>query len=157
MIDPAQLRALVVRPALETLGLWSGSAEALVMGTALAESRLTYIAQLGGPALGLWQCEPATHSDIWHNYLDYRKDLAGRVMLAAGRGTSTPRLPSHDWLIFNMRYAAAICRVHYRRDPNPLPAADDVRGMGAYWKRSYNSRLGAGTVEHFVDAYGVLS
>lgn len=126
------------------------------MGTAAAESRLQYLAQIGGPALGLWQMEPATHSDCWRSYLDYRKDLAGRVMLAAGRGTSTPRQPPDDWLVFNLRYAAAICRVHYLRVPHPLPAADDVEGLARYWKAHYNTALGAGTVEHFVNAYELV-
>lgn len=156
MIDAAHLRKHIVRPALETLGLWSESAEALVMGTAAAESRLRYLVQLGGPALGLWQMEPSTHSDCWASYLDYRTELAGKVMVAAGRGTKTPRLPPHDWLVFNLRYAAAICRVHYLRDPHPLPAADDVRGMAETWKRAYNTALGAGTVEHFVNAYELV-
>lgn len=52
----------VVRPVLRVMSAWSQPAEDLVMGTAAQESRLTYLRQLGGgPALGLWQMEPATH------------------------------------------------------------------------------------------------
>lgn len=156
MIHPEQLRQLIVRPALDTLGLWSRAAENLVVGTAAAESGLKYLAQLGGPALGIFQCEPATHSDLWCSYLDFRPELAAKVMVAAGRGTKTPRLPPHDWLVFNLRYAAAICRVHYLRVPHPLPAADDVEGLARYWKAHYNTALGAGTVEHFVNAYELV-
>ena len=48
-------------------------------GTAAVESRMgTYLRQIGGPALGIWQVEPATHLDCWDNWLDYRpvKQLA---------------------------------------------------------------------------------
>ena len=56
----SQTLALVIRPALKKLRLWSPSAEELVFGTAIVESGLTYLKQHGdGPALGLWQVEPA--------------------------------------------------------------------------------------------------
>jgi len=61
-LDAGQLRMYVVRPVLRVMSAWSQPAEDLVMGTAAQESRLTYLRQLGGgPALGLWQMEPATH------------------------------------------------------------------------------------------------
>ena len=52
-LDPGQLLALVIRPTLKYLE-WDGrAAEQLVLGTAITESRLRYIKQLGGgPALG---------------------------------------------------------------------------------------------------------
>lgn len=64
MIDPRQLRDLIVRPVPEQLDLYSPAAEQLVMGTAAQESRLVYIRQhLGedkhGRGRGLWQIEPA--------------------------------------------------------------------------------------------------
>lgn len=148
-----QFRMGVVRPALQDLGVWSLAAENLVLGTAAAESGFRFLAQVGGPALGLWQVEPKTHDSIWKDFLAYRKPLAGQVMVAAGRGTKTPRKPPDEWLIYNLRYAAAICRVRYLMDPEPLPSAFDVEALGNYWKRVYNTRLGAGTVEHFVSSY----
>lgn len=155
MLRVAQLRTYVVRPALVTLGMWSEAAEALVTGTAAAESGLEALVQSGGPALGFWQIEPATHADCWSNYLGYRPELAGRVMLAAGRDAQTPPKPPDDWLIFNLRYAAAICRIKYARDSAPLPAADDLEGLARYWLRVYNAG-GKGSIGHFVDAYGLV-
>ena len=36
---------------------------ALLLGTAMIESGLKHLQQLnGGPAMGLWQCEPRTHA-----------------------------------------------------------------------------------------------
>ena len=53
MLDPGQFRRLVVRPALQAIGLCSPAAERLLLGTALTESGLTWLAQKGGgPARG---------------------------------------------------------------------------------------------------------
>ena len=148
------LRVFIVRPALNELEMWSPAAENLILGTAAVESDLEYLAQIsGGPGLGLWQIEPQTHEDVWANFLKFRKPLAKRVVQAAGRGTQTPRLPPHDWLIYNLRYAAAVARVIYWRDPEPLPEPTDTAGLGEYWKRVYNTDLGAGTVKRFVASY----
>ena len=54
MLSVIQQQDMVIAPALDKLGLWSPSAEELVLGTAIVESGLTYIRQWGdGPALGL--------------------------------------------------------------------------------------------------------
>lgn len=151
-LDPTHLRLYVVRPALSLIGAWSREAEELVMGTAAAESQLRHLRQLGGgPARGLWQMEGATHDDCWANYLDFRKTIGGRVAQLLIPGMS--RL---DQLAGNLPYAAAMCRVRYLRDAEPLPAETDVPGMAATWKRVYNTRGGAGTVEHFVSCYRTL-
>ena len=77
MIDKTQLRTLV-KDVLTFLNLHSQAAEDLVMGTIAQESRMgTYIRQLGnGPALGISQMEPATHNDIWNNFLAYKEPLS---------------------------------------------------------------------------------
>lgn len=144
-VDPRHFRANVVRPALRDIGLWSEAAELLVFGTAVQESGLRWLVQLGGPALGFFQMEPATHADIHHNFLGYRPELNRQVLglLALGQ-------PRVDQLVWNLRYAAAMCRVHYLRDRQPLPAAGDVEGMGALWKRHYNTPAGKGRAEEFV-------
>lgn len=144
-----QLRLYVVRPVLYMLELWSREAEEIVLATAAQESGLTYIRQLGGgPARGLWQIEPATAQDIWDNYLDHRPQLAGAV-----RRFMVPGVDAAEQLIGNLYYGAAMCRVFYRRLPDALPPAEDVRGMAELWKRRYNTALGKGTVEEFVAAY----
>jgi hypothetical protein len=142
-ISVDQLRTYVVRPALRYIGLYSQAAENLVVGTALTESAGRFIRQVGGgPALGLWQMEPATHQDIWDNWLRYHDDVAEKV-----RGLQTRRADDfHEELIGNLFYGAAMCRVFYRRLPDPLPSPEDYTGMAELWKRRYNTYLGAGTV-----------
>lgn len=156
MIDAGQLRLLVVRPALVDADVWSPAAENLVMGTAAQESSLVYLHQVGGgPALGLWQMEPATHHDIWTNYLAYQAPLATRILSASMLMTadSSPFEVPDQALVFNLKYAALMCRAHYRRRPEPLPEANDVAALAAYWKLHYNTPAGAGTEDEFMRHY----
>jgi hypothetical protein len=139
-INAKQLRDLIVRPTLTGMGMWSESAENLLMGTAAQESHLGhYLKQVGkGPALGIYQCEPATHNDI-------------------ARWAKLKGLPFADAaperLVYDLRYASQVCRLHYYRKPGALPAADDIEGLAAYWKKHYNTVLGAGKPEEFVQNY----
>ena len=69
-LDATQLARYIIRPTLEYIGWRSPASERLVLGTAITESRLRFIRQLGsGPALGIYQMEPATFRDINANYL----------------------------------------------------------------------------------------
>jgi len=154
MLDVAQFRTEVVRPALAMLGAWNAAmntpaAENLLVGTGLQESALTYLRQLsGGPGMGVMQIEPATHDDVWTNYLDYRADLAQRIkgLAAGGNGTA-------DQLPWNLGYSAAIARLIYWRAPAALPEASDIEALGQFWKDHYNTPAGAGTAAQWVENY----
>lgn len=157
-MNKKHLLELVVRPTLKGLGLHSYAAEQLVMGTITQESRAEYLKQLGkGPALGIAQMEPATHRDIWVNYLAYRKDLkallVGIMSGEASKVLSSTGIPPDFELIGNLPYAVAMCRVHYLRVKESLPAAGDVGGLARYWKRHYNTIQGAGTEAEFIRNY----
>ena len=52
----------------------------------------------------------------------------------------------------NLAVQAALCRLHYRKDKNPIPSWDDLESQGEYWKKVYNTFEGRGTVDHFVEA-----
>ena len=145
-LDASQLRRLVIQPALSEIELWSPAAEELVLGTAIVESRLSFIKQLGsGPALGLWQIEPDTHRDVYDNFLDYREGLYDQVI-----GLSAPGQTFEENLTSNMQYGAAICRLCYYRAPEALPDEGDLKGQARYWKRYYNTPLGAGTEGKYI-------
>ncbi len=154
MIDAQQLREHVIRPVLMHLSdeiPYSLVAENLLMGTCAQESKMgTWLVQLdNGPAKGIFQMEPDTYYDIQKNYLFYRSDLSDLVGdLCCFRG-----LEEEVVLAGNMFYAAAMCRVHYRRVPEAMPASGDVEGLARYWKKYYNTALGKGTVEEFIKNY----
>jgi hypothetical protein len=138
----SHLKYQVIEPALMTIGLMSTTALALVTGTALVESKATYLKQMDtGPALGLWQVEPATEQDIWANYLAYQHDLAAKVRSLLAPGATTMQL------VGNLPYGAAICRIKYRRSPLALPESKDALGMATMWKTVYNTAGGAGTAD----------
>lgn len=144
-IHPGQLREYIIRPTLKQMGLYSEAAEELLMLTAATESLCgKYLHQVGGPALGIYQMEPATHNDIWGNYLKHKPGTANAVKVF---GSSSAQLPG------NLYYATAMARVHYLRRPERLPSAMDVDGLARYWKDHYNTHLGKGTVEKAADNY----
>jgi hypothetical protein len=152
VIDVYQFRRLVIRPALRALEphvIYSLAAENLLLGTALSESRLVYLAQKGGgPAIGVYQVEPATHRDLWENFLAFKPDLASAV-----RALASQRWPGsakhgvgdqcHAELATNLAFATAVARCVYRRSPKPMPMPNDAIGLASYHEQVYNTRLGA--------------
>ncbi|MBF0214130.1 MAG: hypothetical protein HQM00_11315 [Magnetococcales bacterium] len=143
-LDPHQLCEHIIRPTLQRLGLWTEAAEELVLGTAIQESGLRYVRQLGsGPARGLWQMEPATHDDLWTNHLNSRTKLGLNVL-----GPYTK--PDPGRLVWDLAYSCAMCRVHYLRCPGALPPAGDLNGQAYYWKKYYNTVHGAGTIGEYL-------
>ncbi|GAN65690.1 hypothetical protein [Acetobacter orientalis] len=145
------VRDLLVKPALAALpaGLNSLSAQQGVLGIGLKESGYTYLRQLGtGPALGFWQMEPATHDDLWRNFIRYHPELQAALSRLLN-GTA----PTAQALVTNPLYAAAMCRVHLLRQPDPLPAANDATAWAAYWKQHYNTPGGAGVAAQAVPCF----
>lgn len=140
-LDLAQFKALVVRPVLAQPGLGGSAALNLLTGTALVESGLVWLRQNGGgPALGLWQMEPATHDDCWQNFLAFRPMLAATVRRLGGAACG---VGSAGLLVGNLAYACAMARVVYLRAPCELPAPAESAGLSAYHKKYYNTALGA--------------
>lgn len=156
MLDPTQFRLGVIRPVLEALAPeipYSRAAECLLIGTAAQESRLKYLRQLnGGPALGLYQVEPKTFAWLWDDWLSRRPALKEKFRAFVGDWRVV--LPEEE-LVGNLYFSTAICRLRYWVAPERLPDADDVRGLAGYWKRHYNTSLGAGTVDQFIESYGL--
>lgn len=149
MLPPNDFRRLVIRPALEKLGLWSLVAQELLLGTALQESGLDALVQRGGgPALGVYQIEPETHRDIWENYLHYHDGLMQAVI-----ALTAPWPDRRLQLVTNLNYATVIARLVYKRAPEPLPEVPDADLLGAYWKHVYNTDLGAGVAAEYADKY----
>jgi hypothetical protein len=150
MFDPKQFTQLIQNTLKELLnGLDGPGAVNLLLGTAAQESRFgTYLTQIKGPALGVFQMEPATEVDIWNNWLAYRTKIENRVKAVTG-----VKCPSRTHLHGNLLYQIVMARLHYLRCPEPLPAADDIPGMAAYWKQHYNTPLGRGTVEEFIENF----
>ncbi|RDL44675.1 hypothetical protein DN730_09830 [Marinomonas piezotolerans] len=164
-LNYSQLRECVVVPALSQLGLYSEAAEQLVIGTIAQESNGTYIKQIGaGPALGLIQMEPLTHKDLWLNFINYKPCFRDALLQMTSDSVDVNYdqhgWPDHQALVWNLRYAFAMCRMHYYRKPEALPKANDIKALAQYWKIHYNTVKGAGTTAEFLhnfpyDMYGL--
>lgn len=157
MILPIQLRQAVIRPAIKAINLWSQDAEELLMATAAQETQLgTYIVQEGehgifmNGGLGIFQMEKPTHDDLWARVIP--SDMAEEIMLYC----NFKNKPNAERMITDLGYAAIMCRIKYHSIPAPLPPANDVEVMAAYWKKYYNTPLGAGTEKEFVENYRKL-
>lgn len=148
MIDPLQLLTLIITPTLKELGLWSIPAERLILGTACQESECgRYIKQLNyGVALGIYQIEPVTHDDLWASFLSYRSDVLTRLIVPP----NGQKRPAQD-MIYDLRYATAMCRIHYLRVKEPIP--DNLPAQAAYYKKYYNTPLGKGTEDDYIRSW----
>ena len=123
----------------------------LVTCTAHVESLGEYLSQIGGgPGRGIFQIEPATALDVLDRYLETRDALDEAVWELRTDQDLAFQLAS------NLSLGAAICRIKYWMSPDPLPDASDAVGMGAYWKKIYNTAGGSGDPDHFSDAYSDL-
>lgn len=119
--------------------LCSDSAVNLLLGTAAQESRFGhFLRQTNGPALGAFQIEPKT--------FDWLKDkFKGKYLWL--KDCKAEEL-EHDLLL-----SVIIARLRYKVDSQPLPDSDDIQGLAEYWKRVFNTSLGAGHVGDFVQNY----
>jgi len=133
----SQFRDFVLRPTLEMIGLYSKSAEVLLLGTGLVESNFIYIKQIGtirNGGFGFFQCENATYLDTLR-YLKVNKKLGDRITAACNIDYFPPTV---EPLIWNMRLATCICRADYFQVPKALPEPTDAMGFANYHKKYYN-------------------
>lgn len=155
-MNPQQLHDLIIKPTLEYMGgnYYSKESAFLLLCTSAIESDCGhYIKQIDGIALGIWQMEPKTHNDIWQN-CDALKTEFGQIIRNLAPIYSKL---SDDDLIDAPKYACAMTRLKYSMDPNPLPKLTgdnnaDSRAFYDYYKRVYNTELGASTFDKWVVA-----
>lgn len=150
MFDVVQLRNDLIKPALIDLVMFSEEALELLVFTCAVESRGgTYLKQVKGPALGIYQMEPENHNDIWQNYLPYRKNIL--MVLLSNFGCNVR--PDEDRLIYDLRYATAMARIHYARVDSKLPAPNDIDSIWWYYKQYYNTPSGSAQKGEAISLY----
>ena len=133
------IRDEVIKPVVERFG-GGLAAEELIWRTGLAESGYRVREQFGGgPALGYWQMEKATHDDIWMNYLQYRKTLVADITELTGFDFVTA---NSDALKTSDLYACVMCRSAL---PARAPSASGSRRRGTIpWRETWRHRLSTG-------------
>jgi hypothetical protein len=147
----------VIKPVTKIIGSYSPSATVLLLGTAATETHLgRWLRQnKGGPGRGLFSIEnnnPNSGHDLVIKWLDNpkRKLLFDRIW---GLRSNYSLITTEQELTFNLAYQVAIARCMYLSIPRPLPKSNDIEGMAIYWKKYYNSFLGKGTEQQFIDDY----
>ena len=160
-MNAQQLHDYIVKPTLEYMGGNYNTVEArfLLLCTAAIESECGhYIKQIGGPALGIWQMEPATHDDICHNC-----DAMNNVNFENSIERFTDDIiwcsdcNNYNSLMVSPMYACAMARLKYSMDSKALPAYNggtdlDIDMFYRYYKRVYNTGLGASTFDKWLSA-----
>ncbi|RJO72878.1 MAG: hypothetical protein C4523_02585 [Myxococcales bacterium] len=156
-MNPKQFTQFVIYPVLQNLGMWSPAASHLVLGTALVESNLHDIDQIIGsddgelgPALGIYQIEPQTHWDLYHNFLDLltgdeERDFKRQALKGSLLRMLALSPPPEVQLVTNLWYATAICRLIYYRRPEPLPP-DSPAELARYYKLWFNTAEGKSSI-----------
>lgn len=147
-LDPKDLQYRI-RSELKRLGMWSLAAEYLLLGTAAQESHCgRWLEQMdNGPAVGIFQMEPATYFDVLSNVVPAfeRKTGFGK--------SHFPDNP--EFLKYDINLAIHIARLYYARFSEPLPFPK-VSALGRYWKKYWNTEKGKGTVEEYVKNFPVI-
>jgi hypothetical protein len=150
MLNVHQLRELIIKPALENLLMLSDDAVELLVFTCAVESGGgTYLKQLNGSALGIYQMEPETYNDIWYNYIQKKPSILLKLMT----NFECNRVPDEYRLIYDLRYATAMCRIHYARVSESLPAKDNVGKLYNYYKTHYNTFHGSSQQDESIQKY----
>jgi hypothetical protein len=145
MINHVVLREKTIQPALDSLGLYAVEREELLVLTAAAETLLGDLGRRqrgGGPALGLYQMEPATYYDLHDNFLKYSRKLS--KLLGDWHD------PEH--MVGNDVYATKIAALQYYRFSEPIPQGS-IEDLARYWKQYWNTSKGAGTEQGAIDKY----
>lgn len=150
MFNVHQLRELIIKPALENLVMLSDDAVELLVFTCAVESMGgTFLKQITGTALGIYQMEPDTYNDLWFNYIQKKPS----IMLKLVTNFEVSRVPDEYRLIYDLRYATAMARIHYARVPARLPLSNNPQHIWDYYKSYYNTSQGASSAEESIQKY----
>jgi hypothetical protein len=150
MIDSKQLRKLIRTVLIDMvarspMNLYkSEDPVELLMLTSAQETHCgRYIEQVKGPALGIFQMEPASFESLVRSF-------RFRMLLD---NYDIPEIPDLEELSGNIILQIASARLYYFRVPYPLPSKDNVLEMATYYKKWWNTYLGKATIESAIDSY----
>lgn len=150
-MTPQEYLDQTIIPAADTLGILTLPHLQIGFGTCAQESNFRNVRQDGGgPAIGLFQMEKATHDSLWANFIIYRPSLK-----AALKEIIRDEIVSADLMMMDIVYSAAMMLIRYLDSPGEIP--DDLAGQAAYWKLHYNTPQGAGTECQYIVNYNRFS
>lgn len=153
-MNPEQFISLIIKPTLKKLAeynpaMLSQEAADLLLCTAAHESHLgEYIKQVNGPALGVYQIEPATNKSLWDDFIlvPSRRNFA--QMMYSELPTSS-KYPYADQLMTNLTYQTIMARLKYWIAPEPIPKLG-LHSLADYWGKYYQSTSDPAKIEKFI-------
>ncbi len=108
----------------------------------------TYVRQVNGPALGIYQLEPNTFSDLWFNYILRKPDIVNLLSLNLG----VHRLPDPIEVITDLKLATAFCALLYKYRKAQIKSIDP-NDLWDVYKPLYNTQKGAAVKDKSIAAY----
>jgi hypothetical protein len=149
MFDITQFREDIVVPPLSALNIRSPHiVELLVFTCAVESAGGTYVKQVKGPALGIYQIEPKTFTDLWTNYILRKPDIVNMLSLHF----SINRIPQPEEVIHDLRLAT-ICTALYYQYKRAIPIDSNIDTLWNLYKKYYNTDLGAAEEVQSIKAY----
>lgn len=142
---------------LDDLDLKTDAFVNLILGTTATESEFgKYRRQIGfehksGGGYGINQIELATYYYLMRNFLKNKPELKNKIM-----HWYDSNMTDENNLILNDSYNIAICRLKYYSCEHlfDMPKdANNIEELAKIWKKYYNTIIGKGTIEGFIDAY----
>jgi hypothetical protein len=120
----------------------NGTATDLLVETTAVETGCGHIKdRTEGAGMGLTQFDEMAFNDIKHRSMAMKEHIINRL------GIDIALVQWTD-LRYNPYLALLFTRLHYRLRPEPIPATRSQRAE--YWKQWYNTKIGAGTPEHYL-------
>lgn len=149
-MNKQQFTKFVIEPVLRSMGLYSEEAVRLLLMIMAHESRKGYyIKQTVGPAVGVYQMEPATHDDI----IKFLKNRKPRVHKDVNNWSIIQDTVTESYeMAGNMYYATAMARAFFLRFPESLPKGSDEE-LARYAKKRWNTSAGKATWQDYLSAY----
>jgi hypothetical protein len=145
-IDIKQFHDLILVPTLKSTGLYSKEACQIIIGTGCQESQFKFLREEdSGKSLGFFQCQPMDYKRIVNDAFVYDKNLKDRILSTL----ATEYIPVFSSLMWNLKFACIICRLHYVKLKIPF----DLPSQAEMYKRYYNSPLGSATVDEYIENF----
>lgn len=157
MFKSEQLRTCIIQPSLTAMGEYSPDIEEMLVAICAQEScGGTYLKQMHGTALGIYQMEPGTHDSIWrHNLTNWEgiQPLCNPIGLKILKACKYLAMPSADTMIYNLWYATLMARAFWLDVHEPIPHKDDLASIWLQYKKYWNTPAGEATKEEFFNNY----
>lgn len=147
----------IIKEVLAPLALYSDNAEALLLGIAATETNFGHFRrQLGFEnrplkqgGLGIYQMELATANSILYDYLLTNNHSLYKMIINLKDADAS----LEQSLMNNDNFATGMCRCFFLRFNEPIPNKLNVTALACYWKKYYNTSLGKGSIDVFIEKY----